>query len=167
MSGKYVPPSRRPGYTPNSTDLPPPAPAFRSYQSRPRQPIINLTELQTIFKHPQTHTLTFITWDDPPPPRERYHPPYDPSGTPLTIPLPPSPPPPPPAHPLGHLLSYISIFPFAQPAWESNKELRTHTGADKIIEDWEAGGKKNVGRPVPVFRLLRKNGSEMVFEGWW
>lgn len=167
MSGKYVPPSRRPGFVPKAADQPPPGPR-RPYQSSARagHPTYTITEIQAIFGHPQNHTLTFFSFDDPPPAKQYNTTPYDPAGTPLSIALPPSPPPPPPAHPLNHLVSYVSIFPFAHPAWETKKELWTHTGAESIIEDFN-GGQKSCGRPIPVFHFVRKTSNEMTFEGWW
>ena len=72
-----------------------------------------------------------------------------------------------PTHPLEHLISYITLFPNAHPAWATDKELWTHTSSQKLVEDWESGEKINFGRPVPVFRAASARRGPMVFDGWW
>ncbi|RXK41353.1 hypothetical protein M231_01258 [Tremella mesenterica] len=151
---KYVPPSRRPGYVPTSSDLPP-APR-QPRQNRPDGPTYHMSDIEATFGSPQDSTLTFFSY---PCPIRKFRPrePYDPSRTPYNTPLPPSPPPLPPPHPLRHLLCWITIFPDAHPAWQEKRELWTHTNAAKMIEDWN-GEKKN-------FAFI--SSTHFFFGGWW
>ncbi|WWC60141.1 uncharacterized protein I303_102705 [Kwoniella dejecticola CBS 10117] len=163
-TAKYVPPSRRAGYTPStsSSDLPPPRP---QWNARASENLYSNTELLNIFNHPQDSTITFFSFPAP------SRPPRIPAGdseSATEVPLPPSPPPPPPPHPLGHLVSYIVIFGNAHPAWEAQHELWTHTNAHKLIGDYE-GSRRNFGRPIPVFKSWkgRDRRDEFEFIGWW
>lgn len=169
---KYVPPSKRAGYVPSESALPP--------QTRPRpgsQPLSDLyktQDLSTHFTHPQDSTFTFFSYPLPPPPPTLA---YDLTRSPVDTPLPPSPVIL-PRHPLEHVISYIVLFHNAHPDWDTARELWTHTNAAKIIEDYwldgivhdqegEAGPRKNFGRPIPVFRSAdRRARGEMVFAGW-
>ncbi|WVQ94709.1 hypothetical protein IAU59_001789 [Kwoniella sp. CBS 9459] len=183
-TGRYVPPSRREGYTFSvpSSDLPPARP---SWQNRPRinqAELVTASDMTRIFNHPQDSTLTFFSFPYTPWPARPPRPAYDPTLTAERVPLPPSPPPPPPPHPLAHLLSYVVLFPNAHPAWEPKSEVWTHTNADILIEDFD-GAKKNFGRPIHVFQWRRggefrrnqprdrvpRQGSDDRFEfiGWW
>ena len=166
-TGKYVPPSKRPGYVPPATSTLPPS--SRPY--RPRQasasdlPTYSPLILNNVFTHAQDGTITFFSY--PAPFHHRQPPlPYDPTRTPLDTPLPPSPPLPAPIHPLSNLISYISVFPRAQPAWDSRGELWTHSSADKLIDDGK-GEKRNFNRPIPVFVPAPGNLREFIFGGWW
>lgn len=158
---KYVPPSKRSGYiSPTSSTLPPghrkPF-APRSYQ---------VSQIANQFNHGQSSTVTFFNIRQKPSPRLSWPEYYDPSRTPDNIPLPPSPPPPPPIHPLSYLISYVIIFPGAHPAWIKEDQLWMHTNADTLIED-SRGGRKNFGRPIPVFGGSHGRENSMVFQGWY
>ena len=163
-TGKYVPPSKRPGYIPSSTSLPP----ARNFPSRERPTTtgIQIHQLSSHFTQPQDSTLTFFSYRlELPEQGPRL--PYDPSRSAEATPLPPSPPPPPSIHPLNHLISYIVIFPNSHPAWKAEHQLWTHTNADKMMSDWK-GKKRNFGRPIPVFPPFKVGWKEQVnFDGWW
>ncbi|WRT65536.1 uncharacterized protein IL334_002481 [Kwoniella shivajii] len=165
-TGKYIPPSRRAGYVPTlpSKDTPPPRPSRISRDPLPDH-LYSLTDLYRIFNHPQDSTFTFFSFPAPFTSR-RFKEPYDPTRTPYNTPLPPSPPPPPPPHPLGHLLSYLVLFQNAHPSWNDDNQLWTHSNADKLIEDHEKD-KKNMGRPLPVFKSFKGRPGELEFIGWW
>lgn len=176
MSGKYVPPSKRPGYVPTTTSAPPPGPTQRQYinpRSRdPNKPTYTHSSIRDIFRHPQTSTINTFAFDEPEG-RHRGHytiykrdPDSDDAPDPVTIPLPPSPPPPPMPHPLSHIVSYTMIFAYAHPAWESHRELWMHTGAEELLADFQ-GEKKNFLRPIPVFQAVRRNSGQVDFAGWW
>lgn len=172
MSGKYVPPSKREGYKPVSTDLPPGHRIPHRSQGNGDGPGNSLSTIAKIFDTPTEGTFNFFDhlFDEHPMRRHPREPiPYDPSRTLETTPLPPSPPPPKPRHPLNHLIAYIVMFGRAHPLWESHKELWSHTNAEKIMED-EAGLKQNFGRPLPVFKTFEPRGARCSmdnFEGWW
>ncbi|WWD16656.1 hypothetical protein CI109_101086 [Kwoniella shandongensis] len=168
-AGKYVPPSRRPGYIPpSSSSLPPPGPSPQRTFRHHNQPtdLYSPTDLFHIFNHSRQSTFTYfsfpvtLTRPPRPPPME-----YDPCRRPETTPLPPSPPPPPPQHPLSHLVSYVTIVPNGHPAWDSEMELWSHTNAEMLIEDWQ-GDKKNFERPLPVFKGWKGRQYEYEFHGW-
>ncbi|ORY25847.1 hypothetical protein BCR39DRAFT_278948 [Naematelia encephala] len=163
--GKYIPPSKRAGYVPSPSSLPPSARRVSAGAVDSNIKTLSWDELSDHFQHPQDSTFTYFSY--PLPPRPRYiRREYDPSRTPETTPLPPSPPPPPPIHPLNNIVSYICIFQNAHPAWDTDGELWTHSNADKLLEDWK-GLRQNFSRPVPVFRAIRGSKSVFGFYGWW
>jgi hypothetical protein len=157
MSGKYVPPSRREGYTPKATDTPPwvrlPKPQFRSSIKQDFQ------LLEQIFQTPQQGTYNYYLYPNPPQPILA----YDPTRTPENTPLPPSA----PSHPLGNLICYIMIFPRAHPLWEEGGELWHHTASETLAGDWK-GEKRNFARPIPVFGTSSTGMKGKVHcLGWW
>ena len=168
---KYVPPSRRAGYVPPAaSDLPPTPHSSRGSRAFARERpdgegTVSINTVSRHFTHWRDSTLTFFNHSGEPVPRPPRAP-YDPCRTPRSTPLPPSPPPPPPAHPLAHLVSYITLFPAAHPLWKDKAEMWMHTGAAKMIEDFE-GGRRNFGRPIPMFRSFKASNIDMEWHGWW
>lgn len=159
MSGKYVPPSKRVGYKPSTTELPP-----GHHQPGGSQPRCLWSVAQLFDTHHQGTFNYFsrrMTGDEPRPIPSSDLLPDDPTPTPETAPLPPSPPP----HPLAHLVAYIMVFGDAHPYWDTGAELWSHTDCEILIED-EKTLRKNFDRPIPVFASTAK-GRSTTFEGWW
>lgn len=167
MSGKYVPPSKRAGYVPAKTELPPGYRPQRSVDRTDNDPQHHHTVIERVFDTHQQGTFNYFEFIPPPlPPQPGAS--YDPYGPPHTIPLPPSPPPGATVpHPLGHLVAYVIRFGGAHPFWETNAELWSHTDAEKLIQDESSGQKKNFGRPIPVFSAPARRIAFLEFDGWW
>jgi hypothetical protein len=159
---KYVPPSRRPGYVPSTSTLPP---GYRS-PGTAGEGQYTLSDLAEHFNHPQDSTLTFFSHPVPPTSdtrlgyrdhlRDTIATEPQPSAMESTL-----------EHPLRHLVSYGVIWNNAHPAWEKEGELWIHTNAEKFIDDYENEKKKNFGRPIPVFAQVRGRHKIVTFIGWW
>jgi hypothetical protein len=149
----YIPPSKRPGFQPKTTALPP---GYRPKVHKNQADHVH--ELEQLFQTHQQGTFNYFAYRAPTerPPltfgqKEGFE------GI-STVPAPP--------HPLGHLITYIMLFPRAQPLWESGAELWSHTGSEIMVEDWN-GDKVNFGRPIPVFGGGSTRKDKFVFLGWW
>lgn len=162
---KYIPPSRRPGYTPTGSSLPP--------STRERTDVYKAQDLSAHFTHPQDSTFTFFSYPLPPARPTLL---YDPTRSPEDTPLPPSPVIL-PRHPLDHIISYIVLFPNAHPDWNTARELWTHTKAERLLADYwkdgivrnqegEPGPRRNFGRPIPVFQVGNRVRGDISFAGW-
>ena len=174
MSGKYVPPSKRAGYVPSTSSIPPTHVHNGGFRARWTpgtslpEGVYSRQDLEQHFTHNIEGTLNHFSHLNPSFHDHKPRKGYDPTRAlkdPQEIPLPFSPPPGLPIHPLKHLVSYIVLFPNAHPCWEKDRELWVHTSAEYIIED-EEGERKNFGRPLPVFQHAQARDT-FRFAGWW
>lgn len=171
MSGKYVPPSRREGYKPVTTELPPGYRTPRDRQVDGDGTATFVPLIARIFDTPLEGTFNYFDYICPTPATRfqgRVLRPYIPEQTPEATSSPPSPPAP-ARHPLAHLIAYIVMFGSAHPSWESHRELWSHTNAERLIED-DKGLRMNFGRPIPVFQSngnKEERSSVPGFAGWW